>query len=233
MADETPLSIHHPDRPAVGGVVVIQEIFGVTDHIEDVCQRLAHAGWLAVAPHLFWRSGDPILATDDFGTAFEHTGKLTADSILTDVDAALAYIGDAGFPLDAAGIVGFCAGGSIAFAVATQRPIGAAVTYYGGGILEGRFGFAPMAEAAPGLEVAWLGLYGDQDPSIPSDQVEQLAAAAARAEADTEVIRYPDAGHAFNRDTDGSYHEASATDAWHRTLDWFADHLTTGATETL
>jgi carboxymethylenebutenolidase len=95
MADETPLSIHHPERPAVGGVVVVQEIFGVTDHIEDVCQRLAHAGWLAVAPHLFWRSGDPILATDDFGTAFEHTGKLTADSILTDVDAALAYIGDA------------------------------------------------------------------------------------------------------------------------------------------
>ena len=135
--------------------------------------------------------------------------------------------------LDAAGVVGFCAGGTIAFGVATRRPIGAAVSYYGGGILESRFGFAPMAEAAPGLEVPWLGLYGDQDLSIPSDQVEQLAAAAARAEADTEVIRYPDAGHAFNRDTDSLHEQASAEDAWHRTLDWFADHLTTGATETL
>ena len=231
MADETPLSIHHPEAIAVGGVVVIQEIFGVSDHIESVCQRLAHAGWLAVAPHLFWRSGDPIVPTHDFGTALEHTGKLTADGILADVDAALAYIRDAGFPLDAAGVVGFCAGGSLAFAVATHRPIGAAVTYYGGGILEGRFGFPPMAEAAPGLKVPWLGLYGDQDASIPSDQVDQLADAAAQAEAPTEVIRYPDAGHAFNRDGDGSYHEASASDAWLRTLDWFADNLTTGATE--
>jgi carboxymethylenebutenolidase len=233
MADETPLSIHHPEGGAFGGVVVIQEIFGVSDHIEDVCQRLAHAGWLAVAPHLFWRSGDPIVPTDDFGTALEHTGKLTAESILTDVDAALAYIEGAGFPFDAAGIVGFCAGGSIAFAVATQRPIGAAVTYYGGGILESRFGFPPMVEAAPGLRVPWLGLYGDLDQSIPGDQVEQLAAAADRAEAPTEVIRYPDAGHAFNRDGGSSYHEASATDAWFRTLDWFADNLTTGASETL
>jgi carboxymethylenebutenolidase len=232
MADETPLSIHHPEGVAVGGVVVIQEIFGVSDHIEDVCQRLAQAGWLAVAPHLFWRTGDPIVATDDFGTALEHTGKLTPEGILDDVDAALAYIQDAGFPLDAAGIVGFCAGGSIAFAVATQRPIGAAVTYYGGGITEGRFGFPAMAEAAPGLTVAWLGLYGDQDQSIPSDQVELLAKAAGRAEAPTEVIRYPDAGHAFNRDGGPSYEAASAEDAWRRMLDWFADHLTTGATET-
>jgi carboxymethylenebutenolidase len=233
MADETPLSIHHPEAVAVGGVVVIQEIFGVTDHIEDMCQRLAHAGWLAVAPHLFWRSGDPVVATDDFATALAHTGKLTADSILSDVDAALGYIQDAGFPLDAAGIVGFCMGGSVAFAVATQRPIGAAVTYYGGGITEGRFGFVPMAEAAPGLTVPWLGLYGDQDGSIPGDQVELLAEAAGRAEAPTEVIRYPDAGHAFNRDGGPSFHQASAEDAWHRMLDWFADHIATGATETL
>jgi carboxymethylenebutenolidase len=233
MADDTPLSIHHPEAGAVGGVVVIQEIFGVTEHIEDVCRRLAQVGWLAVAPHLFWRTGDPVLASDDYTTAFEHTGKLTPEGILDDVDAALAYIQDAGFPLDTAGIVGFCAGGSIAFAVATQRPIGAAVTYYGGGITEGRFGFPPMAEAAPGLTVPWLGLYGDQDPSIPSDQVEQLAEAAGRAEAPTEVIRYPDAGHAFNRDGGTSYEPASAEDAWRRMLDWFADNLTTGATETV
>src|SRR5262247_2234624 len=99
MPDETPLSIHHPERiSAIGGVVVIQEIFGVSDHIEDVCERLADVGWLAVAPHLFWRTGDPVLATGDYTTAFEHTGKLTTEGILADVDAALAYIQDAGLP---------------------------------------------------------------------------------------------------------------------------------------
>jgi carboxymethylenebutenolidase len=233
MPDETPLSIYHPERPAVGGVVVIQEIFGVSDHIEDVCQRIAHFGWLAVAPHLFWRTGDPVVATDDFGTALEHTGKLTPEGILADVDVALAYIQDAGLPLDATGIVGFCAGGTIAFAVATQRPIGAAVTYYGGGITEPRLGFPPMAEAAPALTVPWLGLYGDLDQSIPTDQVDLLADAAAQAEVNTEVIRYADAGHAFNRDGGPSYEPASAEDAWRRMLDWFADNLTTGATETI
>ena len=178
MADETPLSIHHPEAVAVGGVVVIQEIFGVTEHIEDVCQRLAHAGWLAVAPHLFWRSGDPILATDDYGTALEHTGKLAADSIMTDVDAALAYIGDAG-SLRRRGRRRLLRRRHHRL-VATRRPIGAAVSYYGGGILESRFGFAPMAEAAPGLEVPWLGLYGGPGPQHPSDQVEQLAARRPR-----------------------------------------------------
>src|SRR4029453_3746776 len=272
MPDETPLSIYHPERPAVGGVVVIQEIFGVSDHIEDVCQRIARFGWLAVAPHLFWRTGDPVVGTDDFGTALEHTGKLTPEGILADVDAALAYIQDAGLPLDATGIVGFCAGGTIplavgapradvdaalastqdaglpldatgivgfcaggtiAFAVATQRPIGAAVTYYGGGITESRFGFPAMAEAAPALTVPWLGLYGDLDQSIPTDQVDLLADAAAQAEVNTEVIRYADAGHAFNRDRGPSAEPASAEDAWRRMLDWFADNLTTGATETI
>ncbi|HET8618011.1 MAG TPA: dienelactone hydrolase family protein [Acidimicrobiales bacterium] len=232
MADETPLSIHHPESGAVGGVVVIQEVFGVTPHIEDVCQRLADAGWLAVAPHLFWRTGDPQLPDDDFSQVRPHVGAMTADTILADVDAALAYIEGAGYPREVAGIVGFCAGGTIALGVAANRQIGAAVTYYGGGILEGRFGFAPMIEMARDLTVPWLGLFGGQDQSIPPDQVDRLAEAAAEAEVPTEVIVYPDAGHAFNRDGSAAYHEASATDAWHRALGWFADHLTTGAAET-
>jgi len=232
MADETPLSIHHPEAVAVGGVVVIQEVFGVTDHIEDVCQRLADAGWLAVAPHLFWRTGDPQLPYDDFSQVRPHAAAMTAETILADVDAALSYIDGAGFPPEVAGIVGFCMGGTVAMAVAAERPIGAAVTYYGGGILEGRFGFRPMIEMAPGLTVPWLGLYGGEDQGIPVEQVDQLADAAAKSEAPTEVIVYPDAGHAFNRDGSPAHREASATDAWHRALGWFADHLTTGAVDT-
>jgi carboxymethylenebutenolidase len=160
-----------------------------------------------------------------------HAGALTADDILADVDAALDYIEGAGFARDTAGVVGFCMGGTVALAVAVRRQVGAAVTFYGSGITKGRFGFPPLVEAAPGLRAPWLGLFGDQDTGIPVDEVEQLAAAAAKAEVRTEVVRYPHAGHGFNRDGGPAYDEAAARDAWMRTLDWFADNLTTGATE--
>ena len=233
MSDETPLSIAHPDVPAVGGVVVLQEAFGVTPHIENVCQRLADAGWLAVAPHLFHRTGDPVLSHDDFSQVRPHALALTRDGILADVDAALAFIEGAGFPTDTAGVVGFCMGGSLALAAAVERQVGAAVTYYGGGVVEGRFGFPPLVELAPRVRAPWLGLFGDQDPSIPVDEVERLAEAAATAEVRTEVRRYPEAGHGFNRDGSDSFAPDAAADAWMRTLDWFADNLTTGATESV
>ncbi len=231
MADETPLSIHHPQGHPLGGVVVIQEAFGVTDHIEDICQRLADVGWLAVAPHIFHRTGDPVLPYGDYSQVMPHAGALTADGIVTDINAALDYIGAAGYPAEGAGAVGFCMGGTMAMMAAVECGVGAAVSFYGGGIVEGRFGFPPLVEAAPRLRAPWLGLYGDQDRSIPPEQVEALREAAARAEVPTEVVRYADAGHGFNRDGSDSYHQDSSIDAWKRTLDWFADYLTTGATE--
>jgi carboxymethylenebutenolidase len=231
MADETPLSIHHPQGRPFGGVVVIQEAYGVTDHIEDVCQRLADVGWLSVAPHLYHRTGDPVLPYDDFSQVMPHAGALTATGILSDVNAALDYIAAAGFPAEGAGVVGFCMGGTIALMAAVECGFGAAVTFYGGGVAEGRFGFPSMVDAAPRLRAPWLGLFGDQDPIIPSEQVEALRAAADTAAVPTEIVRYADAGHGFNRDGSDDYHQDSSIDAWRRTLDWFADYLTTGATE--
>jgi carboxymethylenebutenolidase len=231
MADEAPLSIHHPEHTTVGGIVVIQEAFGVTDHIEDVCRRLADVGWLAVAPHLFHRTGDPILPYDDFSQVRPHMASLTAEGILADVDAALAYIEGAGFTTDTAGIVGFCMGGTVALATAAERQIGAAVTFYGAGIVNGRFGFPPLVELAPRLRAPWLGLYGDEDQGIPVSEVEQLTKAAATAEVRTEVVRFAEAGHGFHRDGTPAYAEGAATEAWRLALDWFADCLTTGATD--
>lgn len=233
MADETPLTIRHPEGTALGGVVVLQEAFGVADHIVDVCRRLADIGWLAVAPHLYHRTGDPVLPYDSFDQVMPHARALTAEGVLADVDAALAYVEGAGFPVDTAGVVGFCMGGTIALAVAVQRQVGAAVTFYGGGVTEGRFGFPPMVEAASGLRAPWLGLFGDRDPTIPVESVERLQAAAAEAEVRTEVVRYPDAGHAFNRDGGPTYHRATAEDAWMRMLDWFADNMMTGAAQSM
>jgi carboxymethylenebutenolidase len=232
-SDETPLSIRHPAEVTVGGVVVVQEAFGVTDYIEDVCQRFADAGWVAVAPHLFHRTGDPLLDHTDFDAVRPHMSALTAEDIASDVDAALDYIEGAGFPPYAAGIVGFCMGGSVALATAARLQLGAAVTFYGGGVSAGRFGYPPLIELAPELRSPWLGLFGDRDQSIPIDDVEALRTAAAEAAVPTEVVRYSDAGHGFHRDGSAAYDAEAAADGWHRTLDWFARYLTTGHAEAL
>ena len=220
-----PLSAHAPDGPPRGGVVVIQEAFGVNEHIEDIGRRLAADGWLTVIPHLFHRTGDEVLAYDDFDHVIPHMQALTAEGILADVDDALGALAAAGIAGSATGIVGFCLGGRVALAVGTQRDLGAAVTFYGGGLLEGRFGFEPAVDEAPKLRMPWLGLFGDQDQGIPTDQVEALRAAAATSGQPTEVVRYAEAGHGFNCDRRDAFHEASATDAWARTLGWFAANL--------
>jgi carboxymethylenebutenolidase len=225
MADETPLSVHEPVGRVKGGVVVVQEAFGVTDHIEDIGRRLAAAGWLAVAPHLFHRAGDPTYAYDD-RSAWPTVRSLTAEGILEDLDAAFARIDAAGIAPDGTGIVGFCMGGTVAFVAACERTVGASVTFYGGGVREGRFGFPALVDIADRLEAPWLGLYGDEDTGIPVDDVEALRKAAVAAPVPTEVVRYPHAGHAFNRDGTPPYHEPSATDAWARTLAWFDRYLT-------
>ncbi len=227
MADPTPLSVHEPSSAPKAGVVVIQEAFGVNDHIEDVCRRFADEGYLAVAPHLFHRTGDPKLSYDEAVRAevMEHMGALTADNILTDVDEALAHLSEAGIAGSNTGVVGFCMGGTVTLAVAAMRDVGAGVTFYGGGVTAGRFGFPALVELAPQLRAPWLGLFGDLDQGIPVDDVEHLRAAAATAAVPTEIVRYPDAGHGFHCDQRSSYHAASARDAWNRTLDWFGQHL--------
>jgi carboxymethylenebutenolidase len=229
MPDElpphAPLSVHQPSGTPKGGVLVVQEAFGVNDHIEDVCRRFADEGYLAVAPHLFYRTGDPKLGYSDISEVMPHMRGLTAESVMADIDHALDYFAGAGVPAGRVGVVGFCMGGTVTLLVTAARPVGAGVTFYGGGVTEGRFGFPPLIDEAPNLQAPWLGLFGDLDQGIPVEQVEQLRSAAATAAQPTEVVRYPDAGHGFHCDQRDSYHEVSARDAWQRTLAWFGAHL--------
>lgn len=220
-----PLFEARPEGTGRGGVVVIQEAFGLTDHIKNVAGRLAAQGWLAVAPALFHRLGSPVFDYQDMDAARPAMAELTAAGIEADLDAAFAHLADEGFTGTRTGIVGFCMGGTVAFVAGVHRRLGAAVTYYGSGITNGRFGFAPLVKLAPSLATPWLGLYGDQDGGIPVEEVEALREAASGARVETELVRYPRAGHAFNRDGWPPYHEESATDAWRRTLAWFDRHL--------
>jgi carboxymethylenebutenolidase len=214
-----------PDGEARAAVIVVQEAFGVNDHIEDVTRRFAAEGYRAVSPHLFHRSGDPQLGYDDISQVMPHMQALSADKIHSDLDATLAHLAGAGFEGTRVGIVGFCMGGTVAFFAAARYPLGAAVTFYGGGIAEGRFGYPSQIETAPGLKTPWLGLYGDLDKGIPVEDVESLRQAAAGAGVATEIVRYADAEHGFHCDVRASYNADAAADGWRRTLDWFADHL--------
>src|SRR3989442_14794514 len=200
MSDQTPLSVHEPAGPPKGGVVVVQEAFGVNDHIEDVCRRFADQGWLAVAPPLFHRSGDPKLGYSDMSQVMPHMQQLTADGILEDIDAALAHLAGAGVPASSVGVVGFCMGGTVALVTTARRDVGAGVTFYGGGVKEGRFGFPPLVDEATRLRAPWLGLYGAHDQGIPVAPVQELREAAASSSQTTEIVRYPDAGHGFHCD---------------------------------
>ncbi|MGH9078264.1 MAG: dienelactone hydrolase family protein [Acidimicrobiales bacterium] len=215
-----------PPGQARGGVVVVQEAFGVTAHIESVCRRLAAAGWTAVAPALFHRQGAPVLRYDDYASVSPLMAGLEADGIRADIGAALDHLESCGFGPGRSAIVGFCMGGTIAFHTAVDRPLGAAASFYGGGLAEGRFGFPPQLERAKSLRTPMLGLYGDRDRSIPPDQVEALRQALAGARVPAQLVRYPDAEHGFNCDHRPEvYNPQAAGDAWGRTLDWFAAHV--------
>jgi carboxymethylenebutenolidase len=220
-----PADVVIPDAVVRGALIVVQEAFGVNEHIIDVCKRFARLGYHAIAPHLYHREGVSALPYE-LELALPQLAALTADGIRVDLAAAREYLAAQGFAMPATGIVGFCMGGSIALIAATEEPFGAAVTFYGRGIVEGRFGFRSLGELAPMLRSPWLGLYADQDPSIPVDEVEALRVAAASAHVPTMVIRYAEAGHGFHCDARPEvYHEAAANDAWTKTVDWFARYL--------
>jgi carboxymethylenebutenolidase len=219
------LYMARPATAAKAAVVVIQEAFGVNDHIEDVTRRFAGEGYLAVSPHLFHRSGDPKLSYEDISQVMPHMQALSSEGIANDLDATLDFLAKEGLEANQIGIVGFCMGGTVAFIAATRYPLGAAVSFYGGGIAQGRFGLPAQTDVAGDLKCPWLGLYGDLDQSIPVAEVETLRQAAARSGVRTEVVRYADAGHGFHCDARDSYHEASAKDAWGCCLSWFSDNL--------
>lgn len=216
-----------PATPATGAVVVIQEAFGVNDYICDVTRRFADAGYRAVAPAMFHRAGGGTAPYDDFAKVLPLFAGVSDDGILADVDATVAYLNRAGFDARRIGIVGFCFGGRVTFLVATRRRLGAAVGFYGGGIVTKRLPlFEPLIGDAATLATPWLGLFGDADAGIPVADVERLRATLDRETAVAhEIVRYPDAEHGFHCDRRPAYHEPAATDGWRRTLDWLARHL--------
>jgi len=215
-----------PDGEPRAAIIVVQEAFGVNDHIQDVTRRFAAAGYHAVAPAFFHRAGGGTAPYDDFSKVMPLFDGVSDDGILTDVDATIAHLEANGFDRSRIGIVGFCFGGRVTFLVAARRALGAAVGFYGGGIVAASpLGLPALIDEAPTLQTPWLGLFGDLDKGITVEHVEQLRNELGGAPVDVAVVRYPDADHGFHCDARESYHPESAADAWGRALEWFITHL--------
>lgn len=214
-----PITLAHPAQEPRGAVVVLQEAFGATDYLGRVVESLARAGWVAAAPHLFHRQGDPVFAYDDLPAAREAIGRLTADGVVADCDAAVEAMG---LGWERTATLGFCIGGVLSFGVATQRDCAAAVTFYGGPVdVERVPGFAPMVEAVGSLRAPWLGLYGAQDAMIPIASVEALGVELVEKGLHPSSYVVFDANHGFHcDDRPGVYDLAAAQDAWEECTDW-------------
>jgi carboxymethylenebutenolidase len=216
-----------PDTAPRGAVIVIQEAFGVNEHIRGVTRRFAAAGYHAVAPAMFHRAGGGTADYGDFAAVIPLFEGVTDAGILTDVDATTDHLRGAGFTDRAIGIVGFCFGGRVTFLVAARRALGAAVGFYGSGIAsKGMLPFDALIGEAGGLQTPWLGLFGDEDASIPVDDVEAIRAALVSAPVATDVVRYAGAQHGFHCEArPDNFHAEAAADAWSRTLTWLDAHL--------
>lgn len=205
-------------------VIVIQEIFGVHEHIRDLCRRLALEGYLAVAPELYFRQGDPS-DYDDIPTLFrELVAKVPDAQVLADLDHVANWAARNGGDPHRLMTTGFCWGGRIAWLYAAHNPqLKAAAAWYGKLVGDKTLNSPKHpVDIATDLNAPVLGLYGGQDSSIGQDTVETMRQALRAANANAEIVVYPEAGHAFNADYRPSYHAESAADGWQRMLAWFA-----------
>lgn len=218
------------DDPARGAVIVVQDARGMTPYLASVCDRLAEAGYLAVAPHLYhWDGYAEVDPAGSWAGAPEAMTTLTATGLNADVDACLLHLHDVGFGVGRVGVLGFCMGGTVALHTGTRHALGAAVSFYGGAVSVPAWdGVPPLVHSAAGLRTPWLGLYGEEDPLITMAETVELRLAAEDAQVPTALVTYPGAGHAFHSDDRPAlYREAAAEDAWKRALDWLGDHLET------
>jgi carboxymethylenebutenolidase len=201
-----------PTRKPKGGLVVIQEIFGVNHHIRAMCDRFAAIGYAAIAPQVFdrfVRDFESGYSPDEIAHARSYLGHLNFDLMMKDIEASVANLKD----VDPIGIVGYCMGGTAAFLAACRvSGLSAAVAYYGGMI--GKFG-----DEKPQCPIQMH--FGEKDEGIPMATVEEIKKKQPQAE----IYTYPDAPHGFACDERASFRKEASDLAWRRTTEFFAKHM--------
>ncbi|MEX2122098.1 MAG: dienelactone hydrolase family protein [Pirellulales bacterium] len=207
-------------------VLVVQEIFGVHEHIKDICRRLAKLGYLAVAPELYARQGDVSKMTDFQEIISKVVSKVPDKQVMSDLDAAVSWAKKNKGDTSKLGVTGFCWGGRIVWLYAAHNPdLKAGVAWYGRLVgMEDELHPEHPLDMAGELKAPVLGLYGGADQGIPQETVEKMRAAVKEAGGKSEIVLYPDAPHGFHADYRPSYRKEPAEDGWKRLQEWFKTH---------
>lgn len=207
-------------------ILVVSEIFGVHEHIADIARRFAKQGYLALAPELFVRQGDPSAYGSIAELQKEIIAKVPDEQAMSDLDACVAWARQNGGNTEKLGVTGFCWGGRITWLYAAHNPnVKAGVAWYGH-LTGEKTPLKPRhpIDIAESLKVPVLGLYGAKDGGIPLAGIEKMKGALAEGRSKSEFVVYPNSGHAFHADYRPSYVEADAKDGWNRCLAWFKAH---------
>ena len=218
-------------RPAQGSgfgvILVVQEIFGVHEHIKDVCRRLAKIGYLAVAPSLYHRQGDVSQMKDNKEIISKVVSKVPDAQVMSDLDATVAFAAKNGGNAAKLGVTGFCWGGRITWLYTAHNPkVKAGVAWYGR-LTSPKNDMTPShpLDLVAKINAPVLGLYGGADAGIPNDTVEKMQELLKQAGKPSEIVLYPDTPHAFHADYRPSYRKEQADDGWKRLTEWFRKHL--------
>lgn len=225
-----PTYVAMPDAPGRFPIVlVIQEIFGVHEHIQDICRRFAHEGFLAMAPELYVRQGKPADHADIESLITHVVSQVPDEQVMADLDACLVWAGLHGGDLMQVSATGFCWGGRMTWLYAAHQPmLRAAVAWYG----RLTQGHGPLQLIHPidvvdQIDAPVLGLYGGRDAGIPIKDVRAMQAglkAGSEKAKSSEIRLYDDADHGFYADYRPTYHPKAAKDAWQRCLAWMRSH---------
>ena len=211
--------------------LVVQEIFGVHEHIQDMCRRFAKLGYVAIAPALYARQGDVSQIKDIREIISKVVSQVPDAQVMSDLDATVAYarkeeMGHA----KKLGITGFCWGGRIVWLYSAHNPqVKAGAAWYGRLVNPPNAPATPLQPTMPvdiaaTLTTPVLGLYGGKDQGIPLASIEQMREALKKGKSKSEIIVYPDAQHGFNADYRPSYNKDAANDAWQKLQAWFKKH---------
>lgn len=220
-AGALPADLHLPAGGRGPGIVLFQEIFGVTPYVTERAGDLAALGYVVLVPHVYWRQGDPVI--DELPAAMEAMGRVVWDEAVADGAAAVAALRDRPEVDGPAGVLGFCFGGGLAYAVAASTPVDFLVSWYGSALPD-------LLDAGPAVTAPSLHHFGLSDDYLRPDVVARMEATLTAAGAT--VLTYAGAGHAFDNPAP-EFHSADASRAaWGATVAWLAEHAPTGAPRT-
>ncbi len=229
LVDGYPVPVYRAQPAGKTGlpvILVISEIFGVHEYIADVARRFAKLGYMALAPNLFARQGDPQKEPSIAELQKNIISKTPDVQVMRDLDAVVAWARQGGASADKLGITGFCWGGRITWLYAAHNPgVKAGVAWYGRLVGDATPNTPKHpVDVAVNIKAPVLGLYGAKDTGIPMESVEKMKAALAKGSSRSTFVIYPEAGHAFHADYRPSFVEADAKDGWKRAVEWFKEN---------